>query len=155
MSVQPAPITPPAAGYPEPTVLLLTGSLDATSIEALQHRLTTAVDAAPGDLYLDVHGVTSCSDVALTALTAARSRSKRRRTRLVVLDDADGVVARALRRTGRHFRVPIFPDADEASTALAAGRAAVGRVVLAPAGGPGEAGDAAVELANPYRQVVA
>lgn len=153
MSVQPAPTTQDPSDYPEPTVLRLTGDLGATTTEDLQNRLTDAVDRAPGDLYLDVHEVTGCTDQALTALTAARSRAKRRRTRLVVLDREDGVVASSLRRTGRHFRMPIHPDAASASEALAAERAVLRRVI-GPAREDQVGPDGQPALANPHRRLV-
>jgi anti-anti-sigma regulatory factor len=125
----PSPLSDPSsapsgADYPDPTVLELAGPFGAEQASALQLKLIDAVGQAPGDLYLDVHGVTAFDDDALNTLTAARSRAKSHRTRIAVLDDPEGVVASGLRRTGRHFRFPIYPDAAAATTAMSAEREA-------------------------------
>jgi hypothetical protein len=165
MSVLPlsAPLGPDPIAYPGGTVLELNGDFGPAETPALRARLISAVDHADGDLYVDAHGVTGFSDEAMAAFTGARSRAKMHRTRLVVLDGPDGVLAASLRRTGRHFRFPIYPDASSAATALGAERQsgaghsleALGvRRQAAEAGNEANPGLANPGLANPDRYQV-
>jgi hypothetical protein len=121
-------------------VLRLDDSYDAEQSSALRLRLVAAVEGAAGDLYLDAHGVTAFPDEALATLTAARSRAKVHRTRIAVLDDDQGVVALGLRRTGRHFRFPLYPDAAAADLALATERDTLDARTLRAAAGAVRAG---------------
>lgn len=152
----PLPRTSPPSDLPDPTVLVLEGPLGAAQADALRIRLVEAVDAAPGALLLDAHAVTEFSDEAMTALTAARSRAKFRGTRIAVLDSPDGAMTAGLRRTGRHFRFPVHPDAEQATAALAAEWAALqGRSLrLVPALPDADDQDPVSTVANPDRNTV-
>lgn len=107
-------------------VLTATGAVGPADTDALRTGLLGALDDGDAvDLLLDAGGVSSFDDAALPALTAARSRAKHLRRRVVVLDGDGGALATALRRSGLWYRFPVHPDAAAAHDALAAERAAL------------------------------
>jgi anti-anti-sigma regulatory factor len=103
-------------------VLTASGTIGAAELPELRTRLLEAIDG-DDDLLLDARQVSAFDDAALPALTAARSRAKHLRRRLVVLDAPSGAVNASLRRSGLLFRFPVYPDASAARDGLAADRA--------------------------------
>jgi anti-anti-sigma regulatory factor len=103
-------------------VLTASGTVGAAEVPELRTRLLEAIDG-DDDLLLDARQVSAFDDAALPALTAARSRAKHLRRRLVVLDAPSGAVNASLRRSGLLFRFPVYPDASAARDGLAADRA--------------------------------
>jgi anti-anti-sigma regulatory factor len=103
-------------------VLSASGTIGAAELPELRTRLLEAIDG-DDDLLLDARQVSAFDDAALPALTAARSRAKHLRRRLVVLDAPSGAVNASLRRSGLLFRFPVYPDASAARDGLAADRA--------------------------------
>ena len=103
-------------------VLSASGTIGAAELPELRIRLLEAIDG-DDDLLLDARQVSAFDDAALPALTAARSRAKHLRRRLVVLDAPSGAVNASLRRSGLLFRFPVYPDASAARDGLAADRA--------------------------------
>lgn len=120
---------------PHEHVLALSGRIGAAQMPELRARLVDAVNRTDGDILIDAHQVTAFDDTALIALTAARKRAKSLRHRILILDRAEGHVARSLRRTGMHTRIPVHPDAATATHHLAADRAARARLTLEPLSG--------------------
>lgn len=118
--------------------VVVEGVVGAAEVPALLAELLAAVQDGGGhDVLLDVRGVSSFADEALTALTAGRSRAKSLRHRIVVVDDRNGETAKSLRRSGQVFRFPVHPDAGTASAALEADRVSLAATnPLQPAGGP-------------------
>jgi anti-anti-sigma regulatory factor len=103
-------------------VLTASGTIGAAEVPELRTRLLEAIDG-DDDLLLDARQVSAFDDAALPALTAARSRAKHLRRRLVVLDAPSGAVTASLRRSGLLFRFPVYPDASAGRDGLAADRA--------------------------------
>jgi len=109
---------------PAEHVLTASGTIGVVELPELRTRLLEAIDDdGEADLMLDARQVTAFDDAALPALTAARSRAKYRRRRLVVLDGEGGAISASLRRSGLRFRFPVYPDASAAREGLAAQRA--------------------------------
>jgi anti-anti-sigma regulatory factor len=106
-------------------VLAVTGEVGPGDVQRLRTGLVDALDDGQRDLLLDARAVTGFDDAAFAAFVIGRSRAKSRQHRLVVLDAADGVVARGLRRTGLIFHFPVYPDSTAAELGLAADRDAV------------------------------
>jgi anti-anti-sigma regulatory factor len=106
-------------------VLAVTGVVSAGDTPRLRTQLFDALHNGERDLLLDARSVTAFDDEAFSALVAARSEAKFRQHRLVVLDAADGVLARSLRRTGLIFRFPVYRDSAAAAAAMATDRSAV------------------------------
>jgi anti-anti-sigma regulatory factor len=104
-------------------VLTASGTIGVADLPELRTRLLEAIDDGDFDLLMDARQVSAFDDAALPALTAARSRAKYRRRRLVVLDGEGGAVSASLRRSGLRFRFPVYPDASAAWEGLAAQRA--------------------------------
>jgi anti-anti-sigma regulatory factor len=151
---------PVPAGPIQDRVLVLDGEFGAAELPELRRRLVDALEGSDGDLLIDAHQVTAFEDGAMAALTTARSWAKYHGCRVVFLGDRDGAMAAALRRTGRQFRFPVYPDACTASTRLAADRARrAGRGQLTVGSAePGEGASApgtTPSLANPRRHLVA
>lgn len=123
---------------PHEYVLALSGRIGAAQMPELRARLVDVVNRTDGDILIDTHEVTAFDDTALIALTAARKRAKFLRHRILILDRSEGHVARSLRRTGMHIRIPVYPDAAAAAQHLAADREARARLTLAlvPRSGP-------------------
>ncbi|PRY13883.1 hypothetical protein [Kineococcus rhizosphaerae] len=115
-----------SSAHGDERIVVVEGAVGTPEVAELRAGLLEAVTGDGGhDVLLDVHGVPSFADEALTALTAARSQGKSLRRRVVVLDDQDGATSRSLRRSGQIFRFPVHPDAVSARAALAADRASV------------------------------
>jgi anti-anti-sigma regulatory factor len=115
---------------PHEYVLALSGHIGPAQMPELRARLVDAVTRTEGDVLIDTRQVTAFDDTALVALTAARKRAKFLRHQILILDSADGHVARSLRRAGMHIRMPAFPDAATAAQHLAADRDARARLTL-------------------------
>jgi anti-anti-sigma regulatory factor len=112
------------------SVLTVTGAIDHTATGELQADLLTAVNDTGVDVVLDARGVVAFDDAALVALTAARSRAKHLRRRIVVVDREGGAVVASLRRSGLYYRFPVHPDVAAAARGLVAERAARSRIAL-------------------------
>ena len=110
---------------PTEAVLAVTGDVSASDTLQLRTRMFDVLHDGEHDLFLDARNVTAFDDAAFAAFVAGRSEAKFRQRRLVVLDAADGVVARSLRRTGLIFRFPVFRDTAAATAALASDRSTV------------------------------
>ena len=115
---------------PPEYVLSLSGDVGPAQVPQLRARLVEAVNRADSDILIDTHHVTAFDDAALAALTAARKRARFLRHRILILDAADGHVARSLCRAGMHIRMPAYPDAATAAQHLAADREARARLTL-------------------------
>jgi hypothetical protein len=91
------------------------------------------VENTDGDVVMDAGAVVSVGDEALVALTAARSRAKFLRHRIVVVDHPGGAITAALRRSGLRSRFPVYGDVAAAAEGLEADRAARRRLTLSAA----------------------
>jgi anti-anti-sigma regulatory factor len=105
----------------------MSGEVTAADIPALEARLAEALSSEDRDLLIDARRVTTFDDAALVAFTTARSNAKFHHHRIVALDRQGGALTASLRRTGLIFRFPVFPDADKATAALSADRAALAK----------------------------
>lgn len=110
---------------PTEAVLAVTGDVSAGDTRRLRTQMFDVLHEGEHDLLLDARNVTAFDDAAFAAFVAGRSEAKARQHRLVVLDAADGVVARSLHRTGLIFRFPVYRDSAAATAGLAADRNAV------------------------------
>lgn len=111
-------------------VLAVSGTIGASETPELQTRLLDALEVADGDVVMDTRHVDAIDDLALVALTAARSRAKHLRRRVVLVDRPDGAVTAALRRTGLSFRFPVYAEPAAAEEGLHRDRAARRRLTL-------------------------
>jgi hypothetical protein len=131
------------------SVLAVIGPVDAVDVPLLNDHIMARLDQNQGDLLLDMRQAGPVTDVLMTALDAARTRAKHLRHRVVVVDTHDGATAKALRRRGMHFRIPVYLDLPAASAGLEADRTARtrravgGRVQPADAPGPTHEADPA------------
>lgn len=155
MGPEPSPMQLVTLDVPHEYVLSLSGTVGPAQVPELRALLVDAVNRTDGDILIDTHHVTAFDDTALVALTAARKRAKYLRHRILVLDSADGCVARSLRRTGMYLRMPAYPDAATAAQHLAADRQARTRLTLNidPPSNPVPAQDAAAEAAPDHGRV--
>jgi anti-anti-sigma factor len=112
------------------SVLTVSGAIDDNETAALRTELLDVLETGGGDVVMDAGEVLSLSDAALGALTAARSRAKYLRHRVVLVDRPDGVVTAALCRTGLRLRFPVYADLASADEGLEADRAARRRLTL-------------------------
>jgi anti-anti-sigma regulatory factor len=111
-------------------VLTVSGVVDDTETPELQTQLLDVLEHADGDIVMDACHVEAIGDPALVALTAARSRAKHLRHRVVVVDRPDGAMTAALRRTGLLFRFPVFAELADADEGLQADKTARRRLTL-------------------------
>lgn len=102
---------------PDERTLVVEGAISGADVAGLRSSIIAALGDGH-DIVLDVRGVTSFDDAATPALTAARSRAKHLKHRIVVLDGEDGPTTRSLRRSGHIFRFPVFTDGSAALAAL-------------------------------------
>jgi anti-anti-sigma regulatory factor len=118
------------ADTPDEHVLVVAGDVGPAQTHELRSHLLHALAAGASDLMFDARQVTRFEDVALSALTATRSRAKFQRNRFVVLDHHAGPVNTSLRRSGLNFRIDVFPDVTVAHQSIADHRAAPRRLSL-------------------------
>jgi hypothetical protein len=136
-------------------VVRLAGDYGPLEAADLRQHLLAELERIDGDVFVDARGATGFSDAAMSALSAARVWAERNGYRMSVLDGEDGVVASRLRRTGRHFRLSVYPDARSACQGLSAARKSRAGRVLSPAQPRGSVpAPALTALANPGRSQV-
>lgn len=112
------------------SVVTVSGVIDDNDADELRTQFLEALENADGDIVMDAGHVDSIGDAALVALTAARSRAKSLRHRVVVVDGSHGAVTAALRRTGLRYRFPVYADLAAAGEGLEADKAARRRLTL-------------------------
>jgi hypothetical protein len=122
------------------SLFTVTGSVDTVDVPRLRGHILEALDE-DGDVLLDMRRAGPVSDHLMAALTAARSRAKHLRHRVVVVDDDDGPTAGSLRRHGMQFRIPIYRLPADATAGLRADRAARARLTLGGSAAPPDAPD--------------
>lgn len=88
-----------------PTVLTVTGVVDASTADGLADRLDGAGRGGMLPLVVDLSGVTVLSSAGVRALFSARDRHQRHGTILTVLAEPDSAVAEVLELTGMTPRV--------------------------------------------------
>jgi len=125
--------------HDEDSLLTVTGDVGTVDVPVLRGRILDALEANRGDVLLDMRQVRSVSDHLMAALSAARSRAKHLRHRVVVVDAATGVMTGGLRRRGMQFRIPVYPDPAAALAGLHADREARARLVGGGRGAPSPA----------------
>jgi len=122
------------------SLFTVSGSVEAVDVPRLRGLVLDAIEEDGTDVLLDMRAAGPVDELLLPALTAARTRAKHLRRRIVVIDEAEGATARDLRRTGLQFRIPIYGDPAEATVGLRADRAARARLAAGdPVPAPGTA----------------
>jgi anti-anti-sigma regulatory factor len=111
-------------------VLTVSGVVADTETAELRTQLLDALETAGGDVVMDAGQLETIDDDALVALTAARSRAKFLRHRVVVVDRPGGALTAALRRSGLRARFPVFADVAAADEGLEADKSARRRLTL-------------------------
>jgi anti-anti-sigma factor len=112
------------------SVVSVFGTIDDDDADELRTQLLDALENSDGDVVMDAGQVDAIGDPGLVALTAARSRAKFLRHRVVLVDGPDGAVTAALRRTGLRYRFPVYADLAAAGEGLEADKEARRRLTL-------------------------
>jgi anti-anti-sigma regulatory factor len=119
--------------YATESVMTVSGIVDDVAVGELRRQLVGLLDERRADIVLDMRDVPEVHDDLIAALVVARSRAKHLRSHLVVVDHAEGATSAALRRSGMHFRIPLYLDCVSASLGLAGNREARERLALGAA----------------------
>ena len=98
------------------------GEVDAANEHSWRQLLREAAAAtpAPGPLLIDTHGLDFMGCCAFTALAEEADRCRSRGIRMCVVS-CKPIVRRIITASGLGSRLPVYPDADTALSAAAAG----------------------------------